>query len=48
MGDVFFAMDGHFGKPKEKFQGIACWDYKKENGIQVTNTNLPSLLSVRE
>jgi hypothetical protein len=45
MGDVLAARDGQFGKPKEEAKGVAWWDYKKENGIQVTNTPLPSLLS---
>jgi hypothetical protein len=48
MGDVLAAMDGQLGKPKEEVKGVAWWDYKKENGIQVTNTPLPSLLSVQQ
>ena len=48
MGDVLAAMDGRFGKPKEEVKGVTWWDYKKENGIQVTNTPLPSLLSVQQ
>jgi hypothetical protein len=48
MGDVLAAMDGQFGKPKEEVKGVAWWDYKKENGIQVTNEPLPSLLSVQQ
>ena len=48
MGDVLAARDGQFGKPKEEVKGVAWWDYKKENGIQLTNTPLPSLLSVQQ
>ena len=48
MGDVLAARDGQFGKPKEEAKGVAWWDYKKENGIQLTNTPLPSLLSVQQ
>ena len=48
MGDVLAARDGQFGKPKEEAKGVAWWDYKKENGIRLTNTPLPSLLSVQQ
>ena len=48
MGDVLAARDGQFGKPKEEAKGVAWWDYKKENGIQLTNKPLPSLLSVQQ
>jgi hypothetical protein len=48
MGDVLAARDGQFGKPKEEAKGVAWWDYKKENEIQLTNTPLPSLLSVQQ
>jgi hypothetical protein len=48
MGDVLAARDGQFGKPKEEVKGVAWWDYKKENGIQLTTEPLPSLLSVQQ
>ncbi|KAJ3198273.1 hypothetical protein HDU67_003586 [Dinochytrium kinnereticum] len=43
MGDVLAAKDGQFGKP-----GVAWWDYKKEDGIQLILTPLPALLSVQQ
>jgi hypothetical protein len=48
LGDVLAAKDGQFGKPKEKAKGIAWWDYRKENEIQLTNTPLPELFDEDE
>jgi hypothetical protein len=48
MGDVLAARDGQVGKPKEEAKGLAWWDYKKENGIQLTDIPLPSLLSAQQ
>jgi hypothetical protein len=48
MCDVLVVRDGQFGKPKGEAKGVAWWDYKTGNGIQLTNTSLPSLLSVEQ
>ena len=48
LGDVLAAKDGQFGKPKEIAKGIAWWDYRKENEIQLTDTPLPELFDEDE
>jgi hypothetical protein len=48
MGDVLAAKDGQVGKPENAAPGVAWWAYRKENGIQLTTTPLPSILSVRQ
>ncbi len=48
MGDILAAKDGQLGKPENAAPGIAWWDYIKKDGVQLTYTPLPSLLSVQQ